>query len=284
MHEINPTDLATSVTEAVKAALQEDIRTGDINALLIPEDRQATARILVRDPAVICGQAWVNEVFKQIDPSVRIDWHHGDGDRVDANTVVLTLTGPARSLLTGERAALNFMQLLSGTATRTARFVEQLTGTHTNLLDTRKTIPGLRLAQKYAVTCGGGQSHRMGLYDAFLIKENHIEACGGIVEAVQAARELAPGKWVEVEVETLDQLDQALAAEAEVIMLDNFSLADTRTAVERNAGRAKLEASGGVNEETLRGIAETGVDYISIGTLTKDIQSIDLSMRLSVEP
>lgn len=283
MYQINRTDLATAIKANVTAALTEDIAGGDINAALIPAERQASARVLFRESAILCGQQWVNEVFSQLDPRVQLVWHYKDGDQVKANEVALTLTGQARSLLSGERAALNFMQLLSGTATRTAHFVGLVQGTNAKLLDTRKTLPGLRLAQKYAVTCGGGQSHRMGLYDAFLIKENHIAACGGILEAVEAARALAPGKVVEVEVETMDELDQALTADVDVIMLDNFSLADTREAVTLTAGRAKLEASGNVNEKTLRGIAETGVDYISLGTLTKDVTSVDLSMRLSTE-
>lgn len=283
MHQIDSADLTAAVTKTVTAALEEDIRDGDISAGLIPEQQRAQAQLLFRDSAILCGQAWVDEVFRQIDPRVQIEWRYGDGDRVPENTLATVLTGPARALLSGERVALNFVQLLSATATRTAECVALLSGTSANLLDTRKTLPGLRLAQKYAVTCGGGQSHRMGLYDAFLIKENHIEACGGILESVRAARAMAPGKWVEVEVETLDQLDQALAAGAEVIMLDNFSLDDTRTAVMRTDGRARIEASGGVNRDTLRAIAETGVDYISMGTLTKDVRSIDLSMRLTVE-
>lgn len=283
MYRIDSTELAEAVRNNVSNALAEDLGTGDINAALIPAACHASASIVFRQSAVFCGQAWVNEVFAQLDPAVTLNWHFQDGDRIEKNAVVVTLTGPARSLLSGERAALNFIQLLSATATRTAHFMDRVKDTAVKLLDTRKTLPGLRLAQKYAVTCGGGQSHRMGLYDAFLIKENHIAACGGIGKAVAAARALAPGKLVEVEVETLAELDQALAAEAEIIMLDNFSLEDTREAVARTEGKARLEASGGVNDHTLRAIAETGVDYISLGTLTKDVSSVDLSMRLTTK-
>jgi nicotinate-nucleotide pyrophosphorylase (carboxylating) len=283
MYPIDQNDLRNAIVANVSAALAEDVASGDINAALIAEQSQARARVISREAAVICGVDWVNEVFHQLDPDVMLTWHVQDGDTVAANDTLVDISGNARSLLTGERAALNFLQLLSATATRADHFVAILEGSGVNLLDTRKTIPGLRLAQKYAVTCGGGQSHRMGLYDAFLIKENHIAACGGIEAAVEAAHELAPGKMVEVETENLEELEQALFAGADVIMLDNFSLSDTRTAVAAAKGKAKLEASGNVNADTLRGIAETGVDYISMGTLTKDVTAIDLSMRLSVE-
>lgn len=283
MYPIDLNDLRQSIVANVAASLAEDVASGDINAALIAEQSEAHARVITRETAVICGVDWVNEVFHQLDPDVRLEWHVRDGDRVAANDTLVEITGKARSLLTGERAALNFLQLLSATATRAAHFVAMLEGTGVNLLDTRKTLPGLRLAQKYAVTCGGGQSHRMGLYDAFLIKENHILACGGIGAAVTAARDLAPGKAVEVETENLSELAEALEAGADVIMLDNFSLEDTRTAVATTAGRARLEASGNVNADTLRGIAETGVDYISMGTLTKDVTAIDLSMRLFIQ-
>ncbi len=283
MYKINHDDLAAAIQSNVADALAEDMGAGDINAALIPVDRTATARILFRQSAVLCGQAWVNEVFRQLDPSVQLDWYAHDGNRVNSNDVVVKLSGKARSLLSGERTALNFLQLLSATATRTAYFVEQVKGSGVHLLDTRKTLPGLRMAQKYAVKCGGGENHRMGLYDAFLIKENHIAACGSIAAAVKAARALAPDKVIEVEVETLDELDQALAAAVPVILLDNFSLEDTRAAVKRTAGRAKLEASGGINDATLKVTAQTGIDYISMGTLTKDVRSVDLSMRLSIE-
>lgn len=284
MYPIDPNDLRQAIVANVKAALTEDVASGDINAALIAEQSEAQARVITRESAVICGVDWVNEVFHQLDPDVTLVWHVQDGDRVAADETLVEIRGKARSLLTGERAALNFLQLLSATATRTAHFVAMLEGTGVNLLDTRKTLPGLRLAQKYAVTCGGGQSHRMGLYDAFLIKENHILACGGIGAAVKAAHALAPGKQVEVETENLAELAEALEAGADVIMLDNFSLEDTRTAVATATGKAKLEASGNVNADTLRGIAETGVDYISMGTLTKDVTAIDLSMRLFIQP
>lgn len=273
------------IAGTVKQALLEDIGDGDITAELIPADRQASATIITREDAVIAGQAWVNEVFAQLDPSVEIAWQVTDGQRAAANSTLFTLKGNARSLLTGERTALNFLQLLSGTATRCAYYASLVAGTSVTLLDTRKTIPGLRTAQKYAVTCGGCANHRIGLYDAFLIKENHINACGSIALAVGTAQQNHPGKPVEVEVENLDELAQALAAGADIIMLDNFSTNDLRTAVSRNQahnnGQAKLEASGGITEETLRSIAETGVDYISIGTLTKDCKAIDLSMRFT---
>ncbi len=238
--------------------------------------------MITREAAVISGVAWVNEVFRQVDGNVKVHWLVADGQRVQANDVLFELDGAARSLLTGERAALNFLQSLSAVATRAQYFADQVAGTAVKLLDTRKTLPGLRLAQKYAVTCGGCHNHRLGLYDAFLIKENHIAACGGVAATVEAAHRIAPGKPVEVEVENLDELRQALAAGADIIMLDELSLEDMRTAVTLNAGQAKLEASGGVNEQTIRGIAETGVDYISLGTLTKDVKAIDLSMRLSL--
>lgn len=281
MYNIDPNELAATITSNVTIALKEDIGTGDISSSLISPETRATATILFRQSAILCGQPWVNEVFRQLDSSIQLDWMANDGDRVNADDIVVTLTGTARSLLTGERTALNFLQLLSATATRTAGFVNRIKDTPVRLLDTRKTLPGLRLAQKYAVTCGGGNNHRMGLYDAFLIKENHITACGGIAEAVQAARELAADKMIEVEVENLDELEQALRADVPLIMLDNFSLEDTRRAISLARGKAKLEASGGINDDTLRAIAETGIDFISMGTLTKDIASVDLSMRLT---
>lgn len=284
MYTVSQKDLESAAKQNVAAALIEDIGDGDISAALIPSDREASAQILFRQSAVLCGRPWVDEVFRRIDSKVRLEWFFRDGDRISPDTVVLKLYGNARALLSGERTALNFLQMLSATATRTAGFVDLAGSTTTRLLDTRKTLPGLRIAQKYAVGCGGGQNHRMGLYDAFLIKENHIAACGSIAAAVTAARALAPGRVIEVEVETLDELDQALAIGAPMILLDNFSLQDTREAVRRAAGRAKLESSGGINETTLKEIAATGVDYISIGTLTKDIQSVDLSMRLSIAP
>lgn len=272
--------LKKDISKTVAWALEEDIRDGDITAALIPATQTATATVITREAATICGLAWVNEVFRQVDPEVELEWHVADGDQVTPDQKLLTLKGKARSLLTGERCALNFLQTLSGTATRAKHYADLVAGTGVRLLDTRKTIPGLRTAQKYAVTCGGCYNHRIGLYDAFLIKENHIAACGGISQAVETAREQAPGKPVEVEVENLAELEQALTAGADVIMLDNFSLEDMRKAVEINQGQAKLEASGGVTDQTLRPIAETGVDYISIGVLTKDFVALDLSMRV----
>lgn len=268
--------------ESVKFALEEDIGSGDITAMLIPEGNTAKARIITREAAVICGVDWVNEVFQQVDSRVELTWHIADGDRVAPDQLLFELSGPARALLTGERTALNFLQLLSGTATVCSEYAALVAHTQVQLLDTRKTIPGLRTAQKYAVTCGGCHNHRIGLYDAFLIKENHIAACGGIAAAVAAAQQIAPGKPVEVETENLDELNQALNAGADIIMLDNFSLEDMRRAVAITNGRAKLEASGNVNNQTLVPIAETGVDYISIGALTKHARAVDLSMRLQI--
>ncbi|PMR70071.1 carboxylating nicotinate-nucleotide diphosphorylase [Halomonas heilongjiangensis] len=273
--------LGEEIRDAAARLLAEDVGPGDITAQLIPDHQWATARVITRETAVLCGVAWVDELFRRLDATVTLRWQAADGDRLEAGQVFLELEGPARSLLTGERAALNLLQTLSATATRTRHYVELLAGTGVRLLDTRKTLPGLRLAQKYAVTCGGGHNHRIGLYDAFLIKENHIAACGGIAAAVREARNIARDLPVEVEVETFDELDQALAAGADIVMLDNFSLDDMREAVKRNAGRATLEASGNVDESTLRTIAETGVDCISSGALTKDLKAIDLSMRLT---
>lgn len=273
-------DLAQVITENVAAALREDVGSGDLTAGLIPAHQQARARIITREAAVVAGTAWVDEVFRVLDPAVEVRWQVADGERVAPDQVLFELQGPARALLTGERSALNFLQLLSGTATRCRHYADLVQDTAVRLLDTRKTLPGLRRAQKYAVTCGGCYNHRIGLFDAFLIKENHIAACGGIAQAVATARQLAPGRPVEVEVENLQELEQALSAGADIVMLDELSLADMRTAVALTAGRAKLEASGGVNQDTLLGIAQTGVDYISIGTLTKDVKAIDLSMRV----
>ncbi|WP_271105073.1 carboxylating nicotinate-nucleotide diphosphorylase [Pseudomonas tohonis] len=282
MPNLKLADLNAEIEANVRRALTEDVGSGDITAQLIPEERLAHATIITREAAVIAGTAWVDAVFRQIDPRVAVHWQVADGDKVQPNQPLFHLEGPARALLSGERSALNFLQCLSGVATRVAHYVELVQGTQVKLLDTRKTLPGLRLAQKYAVTCGGGHNHRLGLYDAFLIKENHIAACGGIAEAITAAHRIAPGKPVEIEVESLDELNQALAAGADIVMLDELSLDDMRTAVTLTAGRAKLEASGGINDTTLRTIAETGVDYISIGTLTKDVRAVDLSMRLSI--
>lgn len=277
--------LADELRRAVAAALAEDLgqqnaELGDITASLIPASQQAVATIITREDCVLCGSGFVNEVFMQLGNQVSIQWHATDGDRLSANSLICTLQGPARALLTGERTALNFLQLLSGTATTTAHYVRYLEGSNTRLLDTRKTLPGLRFAQKYAVSCGGGLNHRFGLFDAFLIKENHIAAAGSISQAVQQARHNFPGKPIEVEVENLDELKQALTAGADIIMLDNFSTPEIRQAVLLNQGRAKLEVSGNITSERLSELAATGVDFISSGALTKHVQAIDLSMRL----
>lgn len=282
MPNLTLAELSGEIQANVRAALAEDVGSGDITAQLIPAERAASARIITRENATLAGTAWVDEVFRQVDPRVQVKWQVSDGEQVSADQTLFTLDGPARALLTGERSALNFLQLLSGTATRARHYANLVDGTGVKLLDTRKTLPGLRLAQKYAITCGGCHNHRIGLYDAFLIKENHIAACGGIAQAITAAHRIAPGKPVEIEVEDLDELRQALDAGADIVMLDELSLDDMRTAVALTAGRAKLEASGGITESTLRTIAETGVDYISIGTLTKDVKALDLSMRLGL--
>lgn len=263
----------------VALALAEDVGGGDLTAALIPEDAQAEATVISREPAVLCGAAWFDAVFRQLDPRIHIEWWAADGDRIEPDQRLCTLHGPARALLTGERTALNFLQALSGTATLARRYADAVAGTGATILDTRKTLPGLRLAQKYAVRCGGGQNHRIGLFDAVLIKENHIMAAGSISNAIAAARRLHPGVTVEVEVENLAELDEALAARPDIIMLDNFDLATLAEAVRITAKRVKLEASGNVNFDTVRAIAATGVDYISIGGLTKDVRAMDLSMR-----
>jgi nicotinate-nucleotide pyrophosphorylase (carboxylating) len=270
--------------DQVSLALREDIGSGDVTARLIPADTRFRAQVLCRQKAVLCGVPWFNETFRQIDASVRIDWHLAEGASVEADTVLCELSGPARSILTGERTALNFLQLLSATATATHRYVEVLAGTGCRVLDTRKTIPGLRLAQKYAVLCGGGHNHRIGLYDMVLIKENHISAAGSITAAIASARTTAPGIRIEVETENLLQLREALDAHADIVMLDNFDNDTMRAAVALNRAhpnRALLESSGGITLERLRSIAETGVDCISIGLLTKNIDAVDLSMRFT---
>jgi nicotinate-nucleotide pyrophosphorylase (carboxylating) len=282
MPNLTLAELGAEIEANVRTALREDIGSGDITAQLIPAERLAHATVITREAAVVCGTAWVDAVFRQLDPRVAVHWQVADGDRVEANQTLFHLEGPARALLSGERSALNFLQTLSAVATRCRHFADLVEGTQVKLLDTRKTLPGLRLAQKYAVACGGCHNHRIGLYDAFLIKENHIAACDGIARAITAAHGIAPGKPVEIEVESLEELRQALEASADIVMLDELSLEDMRTAVALTAGRAKLEASGGINEGTLRTIAETGVDYISIGSLTKDVKAIDLSMRLNL--
>ena len=273
-------DIQQDIEKTVKWALEEDIGSGDITAQLIPATNQSHARIISRDNAVIAGVAWVNEVFKQLDDSVDVFWHVQEGDLVKENQTLFELKGNSRSLLTGERAALNFLQTLSAVATKCHEYSQKVSHTQVKLLDTRKTLPGLRSALKYAVTQGNCHNHRIGLFDAFLIKENHINACGGINNAISQAHQIAPGKLVEVEVEGFDELNQALEAGADIIMLDNFSIDDTKKAVDHVKGRAKLEASGGITDETLVSISETGVDYISIGALTKDVKAVDLSMRL----
>ncbi len=280
---VSEADLLAAMAGNVAAALAEDVGSGDVSAALIGPRATATARVVSRDAGVVCGLPWVREVCRQVDERIALSPRLDDGDRIDAGQTLCTLTGPAAALLTAERPALNFLQLLSGTATLTARYAALIAHTRATLLDTRKTIPGLRLAQKYAVRCGGGSNHRIGLYDQFLIKENHIAAAGSIRDAVERARELHPTLKVEVEVETLEELTQAMQAGADLIMLDNFSLADTRRAVELSRGTAKLEASGGIDTETIVRYAESGVDYISVGELTKSVRPLDLSMRLAVE-
>ena len=276
--------LQQDIQRAVRHALLEDLGgtldpNADITAQLIPADKQGSATVITREAGVFCGTAWVNEVFAQLGGQVTIEWLVKDGDHLEPNQRLFRLQGPARVLLTGERTALNFVQSLAGVASLVARYVQELDGTHCRLLDTRKTVPGLRTALKYAVTCGGGNNHRMGLFDAYLIKENHIMACGGIAQAVAKAQELNPGKRVEVEVENLEELQQALAAQADVIMLDNFEVPMMEQAVAITAGQAKLEISGNVTLQTIRRFAQTGVDFISVGALTKHVHALDLSMR-----
>jgi nicotinate-nucleotide pyrophosphorylase (carboxylating) len=274
-----PPDLARQV----ELALAEDVGSGDLTAALVPADRTGRATVISREAAVLCGRPWFDEVFRQLDIRVSVDWEAGEGEVVGPDQLLCRLAGPARSLLTGERTALNFLQTLSGTATATRRYVDIVAGTGCRILDTRKTVPGLRTAQKYAVRCGGGENHRMGLYDAILIKENHIIAAGSIAAAVAAARATHPEAPVEVEVETEDELRQALAAHADMALLDEFDLDGLRAAVALNRshpdGPIHLEASGSVTLSTLRSIAETGVDFVSIGSLTKHLRAVDLSMR-----
>ncbi|EIJ42826.1 nicotinate-nucleotide pyrophosphorylase [Beggiatoa alba B18LD] len=280
MNTLTSPALPADIETVVRMALAEDVGSGDVTAQLIDAQAQATAQVITRESAVLCGVAWFSEVFRQLDEKVQIQWFAHDGERVVPDQVLCKLSGASRSLLTGERTALNFLQLLSGTATQTATYVEAVSHTKTKILDTRKTIPVLRTAQKYAVCCGGGMNHRMGLYDAFLIKENHIFAAGSIPQALDKARTIGKNLLIEIEVENLQELQIALAAGATRILLDNFSLPMFREAVQLTQGRASLEASGGVSLETLQAIAETGVDFISIGGLTKHVQAIDLSMRI----
>ncbi len=271
--------LLKSVDEVAYQAIHEDLGDGDLTANLLPEDMQSKARLITREDAVLCGTCWFDSVFRQLDENIKIQWHAKDGEDIFANQELCILEGPARALLTGERTAMNFVQTLSGTATTTREYARILEGTTTKLLDTRKTIPGLREAQKYAVRCGGGHNHRLGLFDGILLKENHITASGSIAKAVGAAKKSYPETPVEIEVETLDELKEAIDAGTDIIMLDNFSLIDMREAVAITNGRAKLEASGGFDMKALRETAETGVDYISIGALTKHVRALDLSMR-----
>ncbi|WP_293763348.1 carboxylating nicotinate-nucleotide diphosphorylase [uncultured Aquitalea sp.] len=270
------------IAQQVSIALAEDLGTVDWTAMLIAETAEGSATVVAREDAVICGKAWFEECFRQVDERCVVLWHVREGRKVAAGTVLCEISGPARALLTAERSALNFMQMLSAVATQTRRYVDVVAGTRARILDTRKTLPGLRLAQKYAVTVGGGHNQRIGLYDGILIKENHIMAAGGIREALTAAFKLIPaGVTLQIEVENLDELQQALAGGATLILLDNMSLDDMREAVRLTAGRAQLEASGGVDLDTVRAIAETGVDRISVGKLTKDVQAVDLSMRFA---
>jgi nicotinate-nucleotide pyrophosphorylase (carboxylating) len=284
--ELPPVPVPADLPQQVAAALAEDIRGGDLTAALIPPERNGHATVITREAAILCGIPYVEAVFRQVDPRVKLDWRVHEGEEVSANQILFHVDGPARALLTGERTALNFLQLLSGTATAAHRYVQLLAGTRCRLLDTRKTIPGLRTAQKYAVRVGGGQNHRMGLFDGILIKENHIAAAGAIAMAVAAAKRNAAKAPVEVEVEDLTQLQAAIDAGADIAMLDNFSLEAMRAGVALNAKAKrplKIEASGGITAETIRAIAETGVDYISVGSITKHVQAVDLSMRFEFQ-
>ena len=275
--------LQTAFETNLLAALMEDVGTGDHTARLVPDEQRVNARVIVREQAVLCGAPWFEGIMTAIDPNTQVNWMYAEGDLMSAGSLVCTIEGSPRSLLTAERSSLNFLQLLSGVATATRRYVDVVAGTSAAILDTRKTMPGLRQAQKYAVRVGGGQNQRMALYDGILIKENHIAAAGGVTAALQAADALNAGVPIQVEVETIEQLKEALAAGAKSILLDNFELPKMREAVDVNAGRALLEASGGINMDTVRAIAETGVDRISVGSLTKDVRATDYSMRI-VQP
>ena len=277
------TGLPADLANQVEAALREDLGSGDVTASLVPAAQRVRGSIITREAAVLCGRAWVDETFRQLDPKVQLTWQAADGDRIAPEQIILRIAGPARPVLSGERTALNFLQLLSGTATVTRRFVDAVAGTECRILDTRKTVPGLRTAQKYAVRCGGAQNHRMGLFDQVLIKENHIAAAGSLTGAIEAARRHAAGVAIEVEVETVSELQEALNARPDIILLDEFSLEDMRAAVALNRAQgapARLEVSGSVSLESVPAIAATGVDYISVGALTKHVRAIDLSMRL----
>jgi len=276
-------ELPADLGAQVEAALREDLGGGDVTASLVPAAQRVRGSVVSREQAVLCGRAWADETFRQLDSKVQLTWHAADGDRVAPQQVIFSIAGPARPVLTGERTALNFLQLLSATATAARRFVDAVAGTGCQILDTRKTLPGLRTAQKYAVRCGGARNHRMGLYDQVLIKENHIAAAGSLTGAIEAARHSAAGVTVEVEVETLGELQEALSARADIVMLDEFGLEDMRAAVALNRAQgavAKLEVSGSVSLDAVRAIAETGVDFISVGAITKNVRAIDLSMRL----
>ena len=275
--------LSEHIKSQVAFALKEDVGTGDITAQLIPNDEIITATVISREEAILCGQAWVNEVFLQLDGHVTLDWHNKEGDLLEANRPFLTLKGHARTILTGERVSLNFLQTLSYTATVTHQYSQIVSATNLTILDTRKTIPGMRQAQKYAVTVGGGKNHRFGLYDAFLIKENHIMAAGSISNAVAMAKKIAPGRIIEVETENLDEVTMAAQAGADIIMLDNFSYDDMKKAVTKFKDQVKFEASGNMTKDHLLKVAETGVNFVSIGALTKHVQAIDLSLRVCKE-
>lgn len=275
--------LPGQIAESVAVALAEDVGSGDVTADLIATDTLSRATVITREDAILCGTAWFDEVFRQVNPGIEVTWHFQDGDSIKANDVLCHIRGNARGMLTAERSALNFLQTLSGTATATRRYVDLIAHTACRILDTRKTLPGLRNAQKYAVLCGGGVNHRIGLYDRVLVKENHIVAAGSITAAVQRARSLHPGIKVEVETENLQEFAEASAAQADIIMLDDYDMATMREAVRLNAGRIPLEASGGVNLDTVRLIAETGVDFVSVGSITKHVRALDLSMRFEIQ-
>jgi nicotinate-nucleotide pyrophosphorylase (carboxylating) len=279
-----PVPLAPEIARNVSAALEEDLGAGDLTASLVDGSRQARATVISREPGVLCGTAWFDECIRRLDPQARVSWHAADGDRITSNQLLCEIDANARALLSAERSALNFLQLLSAVASKARIYADAIAGTKAQVVDTRKTLPGLRLAQKFAVRCGGGGNHRLALWDAILIKENHIHAAGGIAPVMAAAQQVATAagercRFIQIEVESLEELETALAAGAKMILLDNFSLDMMREAARRNAGRAILEASGNVTLETIRGIAETGVDRISVGALTKDVKALDLSMR-----
>lgn len=274
-----PTD--DLIRQSLEQALAEDIGSGDITAQLIPASEEVTAQLKVRENAILCGVRWFNAAFQQVDPDIQIQWHYHDGNQVTADSVLCKLQGSARGIMTAERTAINFLQSLSGTATVTNEYVTALKGTSCQLLDTRKTIPGLRQAQKYAVTCGGGQNHRIGLYDAYLIKENHIKACGSITAAIEEAKRRQAKAKVEIEVESLTELEEAIQAGADIVMLDNFTKTQLKDAVDLNQSRVKLEVSGNVTLDSIQSVAQTGIDFISVGALTKHLRAIDFSLRVN---